>query len=284
MGVGNKLVACLNNALPLLSAVVVVEPSLRAFKSNGWVWPGLISEHIHIANPKSFFSIITNERIERFLPKRSLPVANILFKLMRVPAGWGFKLVHSLLRVGRQIEKGAALSFEQIDEFGPDIDRLWEESKGHFGLTHVRNSDNLNWQFPTNQSWKRCVYRTRDARAAKAWGLYTVKRYTDGGPLDGLMALNIIDMFWDVHEPAVLPELIQHILYLGYSQKVDIIMTSGDLRELNRALRKAAFVKIPRTVFVGFSDPQLGEGGIEESFRHSYITRGYADAAGGLGP
>ncbi len=64
MGVGKKLVACLNNALPMSSAVVVVEPSLRAFKSTGWAWPGLISDYVHIAKPNAFLSIITAKRIK----------------------------------------------------------------------------------------------------------------------------------------------------------------------------------------------------------------------------
>lgn len=284
MGVGKSLIACLNNALPISSAVVVAEQSLRAFKANGWVWPGSISDHLHIANPKLFFSIITIERIERFLPKWSITSANILLKLIRAPLGCGVKLFHKLLGVRQQIKKGAGSGCEKVDEFGPEIDRLWDKSKNHFELTHVRNAKNLNWQFPTDCGWNKFVCHAANKHAALGWGLYTVKRYADGGPLDGLLALNIIDMFWDVDDPSILPKLIQHVLYLGYSQKVDIIMMSGNLTEWNRVLRKAAFMKIPPTVFVGFSDRQIADSRIEALFSHSYITRGYADAAGGLGP
>jgi len=284
MGVGKKLVACLTDSLPLLSSVVVVEPSLRAFKSNGWVWPGLINDYVHIANPDTFLSVISIDRIDRFLPTGTKLLANILLKTMRLPICWGIKMVHRLFGVPTEINKGATLGFEKVDEFGPEIDILWQKAKSHFELTHVRNAEYLNWQFPNERGWNKFINRTGNKRAVKTWGLYTIKRYADGGPLDGLMALNIIDVFWDFDEPNVVRELLQYILYLGHKQQVDIIMISGNFPELKTELRRSAFMKIPSTVYVGFSDPQLGESGIEEIYSHSYITRGYADAAGRLGP
>ena len=107
--------------------------------------------------------------------------------------------------------------------------------------------------------------------------------YRDGGPLDGLKAFNVIDAMWSHTDPHVLEELVQHALFRGYDEGVDIIMFSGNNRDLAKTLKASAFIRIPQTVYVAFRSENKADD-FDQLYQNSYITRGFADAAGGLGP
>lgn len=279
-GVGKKLVACLTQALPALSAVVVVEPSLKAFLANQWLYPGKIHEYLHIAKPRALSVLLTRERVDRFLPKAMKPLAGLLLTLAKLPAQAALAVLKLAKGIPSQSARGKSLPFIETDSFGSDVDALWEKAKHRHELTHVRRSEYMNWMFPTQRGWKKAV-RTSNGTAS-AWLLYTIVPYTSG-PLRGLKALNIIDALWDLDRPQEADDLIHYILSLGYSAEVDLILLSGNNKMLNEAASKGAFIKIPSTVYVGFREHD-GTQQYAESFANAYITRGYADAAGNLGP
>jgi len=280
-GVAKQLVACITDELTLASSVFVIEATLRIFKANNWVTPGKIVEYMHIANPKHFMSLMTVDRIERFLSANMRSTADVILRTLRKPAGLSMECFNRFWGVPVRAKHGESSPFVDVTDFGADVDELWDKTKESFNLTHVRNAEYMNWQFPTSQGWRKIVYHT--STGIKAWMLYTIVTYNDGGPLDGLKALNIIDAFWCSTEPDIVRNLIRHTLLRGYDEDVDIIMASGSNSRLRKALRAFAFFRIPSTVYVTF----LNKNGSEDCtdlFSKSYITRGYADAAGGLAP
>lgn len=280
-GVGKKLVACLNQALPVLSAAVVVEPSLKAFQANQWIYPGKIHEYLHVVKSRSLLSLLTRERIDRFLPKLLKPLSGLLLQLAHLPAVVGITLLKQFKGVTAQIGAGEHAIFKEVKDFDRDIDTLWEKNKDKMRLTHARNSLYMNWLFPHQRGWKKAT-RTRDGTTV-AWLLYTIKLYDDGGPLHGLKALNVIDALWDMDSHKELDDLVHHVLALGYRSGADLILMSGNEKLLREAVSKAAFIKIPSTVHIGFFAGEKTEQ-LSSLFENAYITRGYADAAGGLGP
>lgn len=280
-GIARELAACITNSLPIVTGVARVEPSIKAFKATDWVWPGLIADYIHIVNPTTFLSHMNGSKIERFVPTRLRSSADLGLKLLRGPMKLGLRAWRGLALTRSSVEKGRTVPCAQVTAFDPEIDALWERERSNFSLTNVRRAEYINWQFPTIRGWEKVVYS--ESADIKAWAIYTTKTYHDGGQLDGLKALNVIDALWDSRDAAVLSDLIKYFLYRGYEENVDIIMVSGTHPQLAKALSKSAFFKLPSTIFAGFHsrDIKYDFAGL---YRDSYITRGYADAAGGLGP
>jgi hypothetical protein len=281
MGLAKKLDACVTKEMPLLSGVFVIEAALRSHKADNWVFPGKIVEYIHVVNPHRFLSLLTVERLDRFLPKKMKPAANVALRMLRKPIGLGIKTIHQFKGIPAKARRGKECRFVDVAEFGPDVDQLWEKTKESFTLTNVRNAEYMNWQFPASRGWRKMVYTK--SNEVRAWALYTIMTYKDGGPLDGLKSLNIIDALWSHTEPDVLKDLVNHVLFRGYNEGVDIIMFSGNHSGLATILKKSAFIRIPSTVWVAFRSENKADD-FDQLYANSYITRGYADAAGGLGP
>lgn len=281
MGIARKLASCITNSLPIVTGVARVEPSIKAFKATNWVWPGRIADYIHIVNPTAFLSRMSGDKVERFVPKLLRPAAGIALKVLRVPLSLGIKTWKGISGVKRSIRKGEQIQFEEVEQFESDIDRLWEVECKNYTLTNVRRADYLNWQFPTSRGWRKSV--SYDSGVAKSWAIYAIKTYSDGGQLEGLKALNVIDAFWDSSHPESLKNLIDYFIFRAYAEGTDIIMFSGEHHELKRSLGKRAFFKLPSTIWAGFHSVG-NEYDFEQAFSGAYITRGYADAAGGLGP
>lgn len=281
MGIARKLASCITNSLPIVTGVARVEPSIKAFKATNWVWPGRISDYIHIVNPSAFLAQMSGERVERFVPKLLRPATEITLRVMKIPMCLGLKSWKSFSSVKRSIKYGENAPFSEVDKFDSDIDKLWSVESKNFILTNVRRADYLNWQFPTSKGWKKVVLT--DSRGVRAWGMYAIKTYSDGGQLDGLKSLNVIDAFWDSSDPTIIGNLVDYFIARAYAEKTDIIMFSGQHPELKRALKRAAFLKLPSTIWAGFHSVG-NEYDFERIFVGAYVTRGYADAAGGLGP
>jgi GNAT superfamily N-acetyltransferase len=280
LGVGKKLVACLTAALPFASAVVVVEPSLKAFLANGWTWPGKIHEHICVLRPHKFAALLTAERLERFLPHGGRRLADLSLRLARAPLAWSISGTRALLRLTAPRAEGAHLEGREAQQFGEGVDELWRKARGAFGMTQVRSSRNLNWQFPAERGWRKREY-LKDG-VLSAWALYTVRDYTSG-PLRGLRALNIIDVFWDPGGLGLAAQVIDDLVTVASGLDADIVMASGEHPQLHVALRRRGFLRVPRTVFVGFWSRDARHD-LRALYKSAYITRGYADAAGGLAP
>ncbi len=281
LGIARKLASCITNSLPIVTGVARVEPSIKAFKATNWVWPGKIADYIHIVNPSAFLARMSGEKIERFVPAPLRSSAGLALRLLRGPMSVGIKTWRGFSSVRSSIKNGMKIPNEEVLAFDSKIDKLWLNERSIYTLTNVRRADYINWQFPTAKGWRKIIYP--GPNGVRAWGMYTIKRYNDGGQLDGLKALNVIDAFWESGEPQVLKDLIDYFIYRGYSEGVDIIMFSGDQHNLRKALAKAAFLKLPSTIWAGFHSVK-NEYDFSGIFPGAYITRGYADAAGGLGP
>ncbi len=280
-GVARQLAACITNALPLVTGVARVAPSLRAFIATNWVWPGKIADHIHIVNPGAFLRQMSGERVERFVPRGFKTAADLALRLFRGPLQLGIRCWQRLRTVDAKLRHGAMIPFVEVANFERNIDALWEQEKSTFSLTHVRRADYLNWQFPVAKGWQKVVWTA--PAGVRAWAIFAIMEYRDGGQLHGLKALNVVDALWDSGDPSTLDSLISYFLHRAYIAGVDITMFSGDRPDLRRALSAAAFIKLPSTIYAGFGSQDQSDN-FTELFPGSYITRGYADAAGGLGP
>ncbi len=281
MGIARKLASCITNSLPIVTGVARVEPSIKAFKATNWVWPGKIADYIHIVNPSAFLAGMSGEKVERFVPAPLRSSAGMALRLLRGPMSLGIKTWQGFSSVRTSIKNGKEIPVEEVSTFDSRIDKLWQNERSMYTLTNVRRADYLNWQFPTAKGWRKIIYP--GSNVVRAWGMYTIKKYNDGGQLDGLRALNVIDAFWESDDPQVLKGLVDYFVHRGHSEGVDIIMFSGDQPSLRKALAKTAFLKLPSTIWAGFHSVK-NEYDFNSIFAGAYITRGYADAAGGLGP
>lgn len=280
-GIARQLAACITSATPLVTGVARVRPSMKAFVAAGWVWPGRIADHVHIVNPKRFLSQLSGEGMDRFVPSRFAPIAKPALRMLRAPLAAGIRSWQGLRRVKSHMRKASRYTVSEVRNFSHDIDALWNREKAGFTVTHVRKADYLNWQFDHRKTWGKI--ECRDDKTITSWAIYAVKDYQDGGLLHGLKGLNVVDALWDSSDPSSLDALLQYFLKRGCDERVDLVMFSGELPQLRRALARCAFVKLPSTIYAGFgsSNPRLD---FTKLFPGSYITRGYTDAAGGLGP
>jgi GNAT superfamily N-acetyltransferase len=280
MGLAKQLIGCITEALPLVSGVLVVEPSLKALQAARWVFPGRLADYLHIVNPKKFLSLMTADRLERFVPRRLRTAADTFRRLFKGPLAQGMKGYYGLKGVRSKVRRGAQVSFKEVAQFDTGADELWQKIRGRFKLTHVRNAAYINWQFPATDGWRKMVHATSEG--VRGLVVYAVNEDRDG-PLAGLKALNVADALWDDPESETIAELVYHLLSKGYEEGVDLIMFSGNHPGLARTLKRAAFVQIPSTVLVGFCS-RAADDDFFAVYGDSYITRGYADAAGRLGP
>lgn len=91
----------------------------------------------------------------------------------------------------RRALTGAARGFEteEITDFGPEFDRLWQDAHGGYSIIHLRNAAQLNWRyrdFPLGR------YRTVLLRRGGQPAGYVVTRLQEGG---GRRNLLIVDIF-----------------------------------------------------------------------------------------
>ncbi|WP_111732817.1 hypothetical protein [Roseovarius amoyensis] len=91
----------------------------------------------------------------------------------------------------RRAIKGAARGFEteEITDFGPEFDRLWQDAHGGYSIIHLRNAAQLNWRYRDFPLGRYRIFLLRQGGQPAG---YVVTRLQEGG---GRRNLLIVDIF-----------------------------------------------------------------------------------------
>ncbi len=73
-----------------------------------------------------------------------------------------------------------------VDRFGPDVDALWERTKGEFGASHVRDAAYLNWRFADHPDIDYTLLLAKDRKTGEARGIAALR---DGGYATEIVSL-----------------------------------------------------------------------------------------------
>jgi hypothetical protein len=111
----------------------------RLFAAAGWM--------MHVVG--FFFKVVHPVAFLRKLPMLRWPPAKRLLSDVAAFSGLGWLGVHSIQWArSRRVAARAALSVEQVDEFGPWADALWAACRGDYGMIAVRNAEVLRILYP----------------------------------------------------------------------------------------------------------------------------------------
>ncbi len=282
-GLGKVIPQALTDNLPIVTGFFVVEEALQIYKKLGWTIVGKIPEYLKIVNTKAFFGKIDLEKItevskefavifKKINSLRFSPNSSVLSLLMDYYKIF-WKMFLPKIRSNKNIIN--------VRDFDERIDNLWNAAKRSLRFAEVRDSRYLNWQFKHKEGWIKIVYD--DKLGNLGYAILSIKRFSEGSPLDGMKVLSIIDLLWNFNEPNILCELIDYAEKLAVKEGCDILLCSVNNKAAKRILRRRAFIKIPSTVFFAYHcsiNTVQFSGNLDEW----YITRGDADAAGALGP
>ncbi|MEK7640427.1 MAG: hypothetical protein AAB389_00315, partial [Patescibacteria group bacterium] len=136
--------------------------------------------------------------------------------------------------------------FDQVSEFGPEMDEFWGRAKDRYPITIERTAEYLNWRFAKNPLVKYSMFAAKDN--GKVRGLVIVRSESvknEKGPL-GVKALRIIDFVAD--EEAESFALSQTAKY-ARENKFDFVdyFSSGDFHD--KGLEQAGFENGDKGIF-----------------------------------
>jgi hypothetical protein len=150
------------------------------------------------------------------------------------------RLANPLLRlrdcVNRSHRRRGAASIAEVDSFGPEIDQLWERTRGDFPVIFPRDARFLNWRFVAcpEPRYRRFVAE----RGGRAVG-YVVLRCAE--PVELRQGI-IVDLYAARGDRQTVDELIRHSLSF-FGDSVSAVDCGTSVGEFEAVLRKHGFFR-----------------------------------------
>jgi hypothetical protein len=148
--------------------------------------------------------------------------------------------VNPLLRlrdfVVRSRHAPSATKIVEVDCFGPEVDELWERTRGDYPVIFARDSQFLNWRFVDcpEPVYRRFVAQ-RDGRTV---GYVVLRRAEPVELQQGIIA----DLYASRQDTQTLDELVRHSLAF-FGDTVSAVDCGTSVAEFEGVLRKHGFFK-----------------------------------------
>lgn len=230
-----------------------------------------------------FFARIENgarvAREARYLRRR-----RGLAPLLDVAAATGVaSLGAGLLRLalGRSRGRGPEVAVEEVEEFGPWADRLWERCNGQYSFVELRDAATLNRVYPKGRPGLTRLRVTRGSQTL-GWAVLQAARMTDNPNFGALHVGRITDAFAapEDAEP-VMRAAAAGLAALG----VDLMLSNQSHPAWCAALRRQAFLPVPSN-FAFAASPELAERirAVDPANQRLHLNRGDGDGPWGHDP
>ena len=150
------------------------------------------------------------------------------------------RLANPLLRlrdlVRRSSRRPEATSIVEVDRFGPEIDELWERTRGDYPVIFPRDARFLNWRFvDCPEPSYRCFVAERGGRVLG----YVVLRRAEPVELPQGIIVDLYASRWDVQ---TIDELVRHSLVL-FGDDVLAVDCGTSVPEFEAVLRTHGFFR-----------------------------------------
>lgn len=280
-GLAKLLIRRLMEMQPLLSGVVVVDASRRAFLSNGWQFDWKIPEFVKLLDAPGFLRVFEGAGFRNVPP--------LLQRLLAAlgPSGRGalghvLELPHAVYQGARRLLRAKLeVEIRRVDDLGVEVDALWERSRTHLSCAQVRESAYLNYMFPASRNWLK--FEVRDQQRLVAYTVVSIASLSNWNGIRGVKLASVIDMFWDPTVDGLSEALLARMESEVRGRGAHVLTYSGTCAQARRTAIRCGFVPIPGTVWYGYhsGDPTFQ---FAERSTDWFANRGDADAAGSLGP
>ena len=235
-GIGHRLHQAVSSDVDILMAITMAEASRRMAERQGCVALGEVYQLTRLV------------RLDGVSVRRSLLLRTDTHRWANVPAQLSCdvlqfhrlipRLVNPLLRlrdaVERWLRRPGATSIAEVERFGPEIDDLWERTRGDYPVIFPRDARFLNWRFvDCPEPTYRCFIAERDGRVVG----YVVLRRPD--PVELPRGI-IVDLYASRRDVQTVDELVWHSLAF-FGDDVLAVECGTSVSELEAMLRKHRF-------------------------------------------
>ncbi|HEY4825125.1 MAG TPA: GNAT family N-acetyltransferase [Solirubrobacteraceae bacterium] len=237
-GLGHRLHEAVVKDVDILMALTMAEASRRMAEREGCV----TLEEVHQLTRWVRWDPVT---VRRYLmihtaghrwAQQAAQVSCDVFRFHRLLPG----LVNPLLRlrdfVVRSRHAPSATKIVEVDCFGPEVDELWERTRGDYPVIFARDSQFLNWRFVDcpEPVYRRFVAQ-RDGRTV---GYVVLRRAEPVELQQGIIA----DLYASRQDTQTLDELVRHSLAF-FGDTVSAVDCGTSVAEFEGVLRKHGFFK-----------------------------------------
>jgi GNAT superfamily N-acetyltransferase len=150
------------------------------------------------------------------------------------------RLANPLLRlrdfVKRSLRGRGATSIVEVDSFGPEIDELWDRTRGDYPAIFPRDARFLNWRFVDcpEPRYRRFVAE----RGGRAVGYVVLRRAEPVELPQGI----IVDLYASRRDAQTIDELVRHSLSF-FGDSVSAVDCGTSVAEFEAVLRKHGFFR-----------------------------------------
>ena len=150
------------------------------------------------------------------------------------------RLANPLLRLRDLVRRSPrgpeATSIVEVDRFGPEIDELWERTRGDYPVIFPRDARFLNWRFvDCPEPRYRCFVAERGGRVVG----YVVLRRAE--PVELPQGI-IVDLYASRRDVQTIDELVRHSLAF-FGDNVSAVDCGTSVAEFEAVLRKHGFFR-----------------------------------------
>lgn len=239
--------------LDFLAGLGLSEDAVKFARAFKWILPGNVPKYVKLLSTKPI--------IERKTGKNKLaglvgPLADAVLRIT--------------LRPKKTVREGCyEFTIEQVDEFGPETDRIWNSAAPYFKCVVERKMDYLNWRFvdqPGSRNTIFIFYR-KDEPAGYSVLRFTIEDGVDTGIISDLFAA-----------PRDLPHIVAHAVSYFRSKKVAKAVCHCSHPEAIRALEHNGFIQRPSDMIFTYSHlcPTFDVPGISD-LKNWYVTASDSD-------
>lgn len=152
----------------------------------------------------------------------------------------------------------------QVDRFGPDADRLWEEIREFFPCAMIRDSRHLNWRYSPQSDRTYTLWRATDLASGKTVGLAVLAAAGSTGL--------ILELLASPQDQRTMKALLRSaVAHFGRAGQTRALAWFSPLGELHECARAAGFKETVPTVALSFVflDESLDKAFVRENFYYS---------------
>ncbi len=237
-GIGHRMHEAVANDVGILMAIVMADASRRMAERQGCVTLAEVHQltrwvRLDASSVRRYLLVRTaNHRWAQVAARLSCSVLQF-HRLLPVVANPVLRL-RDLLK--RSLRGPRATSIVEVDCFGPDIDELWERTRGDYPVIFPRDAQFLNWRFvDCPEPHYRCFVAKRDGQAVG----YVVLRRTE--PVELAQGI-IVDLYAARQDAQTVDELVRHSLAF-FGDSVPVVDCGTSVTEFQAVLRKHGFFK-----------------------------------------
>jgi len=278
--IGPLLIKKVNETLDFAMTLHVESNVLRIFKGLGWKHLGVIPQYIQVIDAYHLLKCVNVERIKgrNDVAGKCLGVglSNTITRfLMAFSASLALKIWNLVIAIIRP----RCGPYKVVEEYSFDTayDALWEEVRGKFNATVVRDRKYLENRFGRNLKRYRLLACRKNQKLI-GYCILKVKAFHNDPRMGNARVGTLVDCLFNPEDFSGLQLLFFEAKKIFNNEKVDAIFCTASYGPIQKFLMKNGFIKVPGTLNFAFHGSDLP--GPLENFRLSewHIMRGDADA------